>query len=140
MSHTNAPISYVLGTAANRRELEVEQLVGSEGKTKQVGTEACKQNVGSEADIANHECKQDVGAEVDIAKHEATEEDKIIISAECMTHVGRKYRWSRVANGKGKGIASKHRDRDSRSGRGACRKSIGIHDQAYDTDEDDGKD
>ena len=99
-------------------------MVGSEGTAEQVGTEECKQNIRSEAGIANHDCKQDVGAEVDIAKHEATDDDKIVRSAECMTHVGRKDRWSRVANGKGKGIASKKRDRDSSSGRGACRKSI----------------
>ena len=84
--------------AANRRELEVEQLVGSEGKPEQVGTEAYKQSVGSEVHIANHERNQGVGADVVIEKHEATEDDKIVISAECMTHVGRNDRWSRVAN------------------------------------------
>ena len=110
-------------------------MVGSDGKTEQVGTEARKQHVGAEVDIAKHECKQDVGAEVDISNHEATEDD-IVFLAECMTHVGRNDRWSRVANGKGKGIVSKQRGRDLDSGRGACRKSIGLHGKAYETDED----
>ena len=57
-----------------------------------------------------------------------------------MTHVGRKDKWSRVADRKGEGIASKTRDRDSTSGGGACRKFIGIHDKAYETEEGDHKD
>ena len=40
------------------------------------------------------------------------------------THVGRMDRWKRVANGKGKGLVDKKRDRDATSGRGSCRKSI----------------
>ena len=108
------------------------------GKTEQVGTEACNQIVGSEVDIANHKCKQVVGSEVDIAKHgkqvvgtevdiekhAVTEDDKIVVSADCMTHVGRKDRWSRVANGKGKGITSKKMDRDSSSGRHLQEKGV----------------
>ena len=77
---------------------------------------------------------RNLGSEADIAKHAVREDDKIVESADCMTNVGRKDWWSRVANGKGKGIASKKRDRDLSSGRGACRKLIGVHGQAYETD------
>ena len=79
--------------------------------------------VGSDVDIATHG-KQVTGSEVDTAQHAATEVDKIVISADCTTRVGRKDRWSRVANGKGKELVDKKRDRDATSRRGSCRKSI----------------
>ena len=43
-------------------------------------------------------------------------------------------RWKRVANGKEKGQVQ--RDRDASSGRGSCRKSIEVHDKAYETDQE----
>ena len=97
--------------------------------TGQIGTEACKQSVGSEEDKV-------VVSAVDIAKQVGAEGDKVVRSADDKANVGRKDRWSRVANGKGKGIASRKRDRDSSSGRGSCRKSIGVHGKAYETHEE----
>ena len=75
----------------------------ADSMTDQVGTVAYKQVVG----VAAH---KDVIAAVDMAKQVGAE--GVSMSEDCMTHVGRKDRWSRVANGKGKGIASKKLDRD----------------------------
>ena len=111
---------------ANCRESEVEtakQLVGSEGITGQVGTEACKQIVGAEEDNV-------VIAADDVAKQVGAEDDQVVISADGIANVGRKYRWNRVANAKEKWLVDRKRDRDSSSGRGSCRKSIGVHGKA----------
>ena len=122
MSHTNAPILSHVGSAdsiAGKRSrfvlgsgVSASGFVGSkDGIAKQVGPEVCF--VRSEDDIAKQvgwEAEQ-LGSE---GKHEVVE------SADGTTkQVGS--RWKRTANGKGKGQVK--RDRDSSSGRGACRKS-----------------
>ena len=144
-SHTNAHIPYIVGTADGKCvDLESEGVGSEERKssvadvvlvstkrktsdakfvwesevigladsmTDQAGTVAYKQVVGA----VDH---KDVISAVDIAMQVGAE--GVSMPAGFITHVGRKDRWNRVAN-------SKKRDRDSSSGRGACRKSIGIH-------------
>ena len=110
-------------------EVSAGCFVGSEDViAKQVGSEVCcarsedriAKQVGSEAEQLGSEGKHEVVESVDdMAKQLGS-------------------RWKRAANGQGK--VQVKRDRDSSPGRGACRKSIGIHGQVYETDEDDGKD
>ena len=90
--------------------------------------------VGSEG---NHDC---VISADDIAKQVGAEEDRVVRSADGIANVGHTERWKRVAKGNGKGLVGRRRDRDASSGMGSCRKSIGVHGKAYETNEDDEED
>ena len=93
-------------------EVKISFVVESADDTaKRVGPEGKQDVVVSTDDIAKQ-----VGSE---GKH---------------TNVGRMDRWKRVANGKGKGQVK--RDLDAISGRGSCRKLIGVHETEEEKRED----